>query len=137
MINASVYVEVMRSERLGIVCTISDTHSNVEDVHNDLEVMVYNENKSGKSELIGKIRVPLLRVGYPLHTTSLLLTLSLLSFPSLFLSFLSPLPLSPPSLPTSPSPSPPHTAGEWRNQDVCPKGQTLATECKGCGVSGV
>ena len=94
MINASVYVEVMKSERLGIVCTISDTHSNVEDVHNDLEVMVYNENKSGKSELIGKIRVPLLRVGYPLHTFSLLLTLSLLSFLSLLLSFLSPLPLS-------------------------------------------
>ena len=109
---------------------ISDTHSNVEDVHNDLEVIVYNENKSGKSELIGKIRIPLLRVGCPLHT---LLSPAPYPYPPTFspstLPSLSPLPLSPPS--------PPHTAGDWYNQDVCPKGQTPATECKGRGVPAV
>ena len=45
-------------------------HSNVKDVHDDLEVAVYSEakNKSvkgefiGKGEFVGKIKVPLLRV---------------------------------------------------------------------------
>ena len=39
-------------------------HSNVKDVHDDLEVMVYSEakNKPMKFEFIGKIKVPLLRV---------------------------------------------------------------------------
>jgi len=45
-------------------------HSNVKDVHDDLEVAVYSEAKNktvkgefiGKGEFVGKIKVPLLRV---------------------------------------------------------------------------
>lgn len=78
---------------LGIV--ISDTLSNVTDIHNDLEVSVCNElkNKSGKSELIGKIQVPLLRVSYPLSLLFTPLLLLPLLLPSLLL-FLPPLSLS-------------------------------------------
>ena len=36
--------------------------SNIKDIHDNLEVYVYNEIKAGRNELVGRIIVPLLRV---------------------------------------------------------------------------
>eukprot|EP00731_Ephydatia_muelleri_P035092 Em0096g11a len=35
---------------------------NVKDIHEDLEVTVYNEHKTGKNEFVGKVIIPLLRL---------------------------------------------------------------------------
>ena len=71
-------------------------HSNVKDVHDDLEVMVYSEVKK-KAGLIGKIKVPLLRVScrLPAH-----------SYPQTHAA---------PPPPMSTSPSPPHAHMQLEN----------------------